>query len=62
MRNRQRELYDLAVEFLDAFNRNDLDGVMSFFTDDAVYEELHGKVNEGKHAIREAFAPQFEAH
>ncbi len=60
MQNRHGELYDITIKFLDAFNRNDLDGVMSFFADDAVYEELHGKVNEGKHAIREAFAPQFE--
>ena len=60
MQDRHAELAALANEFLDAFNRNDLDAVIAFFTDDAVYEELHGRINRGKAAIREAFAPQFE--
>lgn len=60
MTERERELHALALEFLDAFNRNDLDAVMGFFSDDAVYEELHGKVNEGRDAIRTAFEPQFD--
>ena len=60
MSERHRELYAITLRFLDAFNRNDLDDVMSFFTDEAVYEELHGKINDGKSAIREAFVPQFE--
>jgi hypothetical protein len=38
MQNRQRELYDIVLAFLDAF--------MSFFTDNTVYAELHGRVNE----------------
>ena len=45
MSERARELNDLTIAFLDAFNRNDLDAVMGFFTDDAVYEELHGPIN-----------------
>jgi ketosteroid isomerase-like protein len=52
-------LHDLTTRFIDAFNRNDLDTVMSFFTDDAVYDEFNGKRNEGKAAIRAAFTPQF---
>ena len=60
MSDRYRELHSLTVAFLDAFNRCDLDGVMSYFTDDAVYEELTGRVNHGREAIRKAFAPQFE--
>lgn len=60
MSDRHRDLYAITLKFLDAFNRNDLDAVMTFFTDDAVYDELHGKLNEGKAAIREAFVPQFE--
>jgi ketosteroid isomerase-like protein len=52
-------LHDLTTRFMDAFNRNDLDTVMSFFTDDAVYDEFNGKRNEGKAAIRAAFTPQF---
>ena len=60
MSERHSELYAITLKFLDAFNRNDLDDVMSFFTDDATYEELHGKINNGKDAIRAAFVPQFE--
>jgi len=60
MSTRHNELYAITLKFLDAFNRNDLDDVMSFFSDDAIYEELHGKINNGKDAIRAAFVPQFE--
>ncbi len=60
MSDRHSELYAITLKFLDAFNRNDLDDVMSYFTEDAVYDELHGKINEGRDAIREAFVPQFE--
>jgi ketosteroid isomerase-like protein len=56
--NRQ-QLLELTNRFMAAFNRNDLDTVMSFFTDDAVYDEFNGKSNQGKSAIRAAFAPQF---
>lgn len=59
MSDRHQELHDLTLAFLDAFNRNDLDAVMDFFTDDIVYEELNGKVSHGRAAVRAAFAPQF---
>jgi ketosteroid isomerase-like protein len=49
----------LTIQFTEAFNRNDLDGVMAMMTEDAVYEEFTGVVNRGKAAIRAAFAPQF---
>ena len=52
-------LVDLIVRFTDAFNRNDLDGVMAFMAEDAVYDEFTGAVNRGKAAIRAAFVPQF---
>jgi ketosteroid isomerase-like protein len=52
-------LADLVVRFTEAFNRDDLDGVMAFFADDAVYDEFTGVVNRGKPAIRAAFVPQF---
>jgi len=55
----RQQLVELAGQFIDAFNRNDLDAVMSFFTDDAVYDEFNGAQNEGKSAIRAAFEPQF---
>jgi ring-1,2-phenylacetyl-CoA epoxidase subunit PaaC len=53
------EFEDLVVRFTDAFNRDDLDGVMSFFADDAVYDEFNGVRSQGSAAIRAAFAPQF---
>lgn len=31
MSERKDELYALTLDFLDAFNRNDLDAVMAFF-------------------------------
>lgn len=46
MSTRRDELHALTLEFLDAFNRNDLDALMAFFTDDAVYDELNGRPNE----------------
>jgi len=55
----RQQLFNLTTRFMEAFNRNDLDTVMSFFTDDAVYDEFNGKRNEGKAAIRAAFTPQF---
>lgn len=58
---RREELQRLTGAFLDAFNRCDLDGVMSFFAaDSAVYDEFTGAANEGLDAIRAAFTPQFE--
>ncbi len=53
------ELEDLVIRFTEAFNRDNLDEVMSFMADDAVYDEFNGQVNCGKAAIREAFVPQF---
>jgi uncharacterized protein (TIGR02246 family) len=45
--------------FNDVFNRNDLDGVMTYFAEDAVYEPGDGKRHVGRAAIRRAFEPQF---
>jgi ketosteroid isomerase-like protein len=52
-------LEELVIRFTDAFNRDDLDGVMAMMAEDAVYEEFTGVVNRGKAAIRAAFVPQF---
>ena len=52
-------LADLVVRFTEAFNQNDLEGVMAVMAEDAVYEEFTGVVNRGKAAIRAAFVPQF---
>src|SRR2546427_12892791 len=53
------ELAELVVQFTEAFNREDLDGVMSFIAEDAVYDEFNGTINRGTAAIRAAFEPQF---
>jgi hypothetical protein len=37
------ELHNLALRFTDAFNRDDLDSVMSFFAEGAVYDEFNGR-------------------
>lgn len=58
MTSRER-IEDLTLRFTDAFNRGDLDAVMSFFAEDAVYEEYQGRRSRGLAAIREAFVPQF---
>jgi len=55
----REKLTQLVIDFTDAFNRDDLDGVMSFMADDAVYDEFNGTVNRGTAAIRAAFVPQF---
>lgn len=49
----------LVIDFTDAFNRDDLDGVMSYLAADAVYDEFNGTTNRGREAIRAAFVPQF---
>src|SRR5512147_1879156 len=52
---------DSITKYLDAFNANDLDRVMAFFSDDAVYEPGDGRTHKGKAEIRAAFDPQFNA-
>jgi ketosteroid isomerase-like protein len=53
------ELHNLVLQFTDAFNRDDLDSVMSFFADDAVYDEFNGRQSHGRAEIRAALLPQF---
>lgn len=53
-------LVRLTTDFVDAFNRNDLDTVMGFFAEDAVYDQFDGSAAAGPDEIRAAFAPQFE--
>ena len=59
MTTERQRLIDLTQRFMDAFNTHDLDGVMTFFAEDAIYDEFNGRRNEGKAAIRQAFEPQF---
>lgn len=53
------EVEALVHAFTGAFNREDLDGVMAFMAEDAVYDQFNGARAVGKAAIREAFVPQF---
>jgi ketosteroid isomerase-like protein len=55
----REKLADLVIRFTEAFNRDDLDGVMSFMAEDAIYDEFNGTINRGAVAIRAAFVPQF---
>jgi ketosteroid isomerase-like protein len=56
---------NLLERFADAWNRHDLDALMSMMTDDGVFEasagpEVNGQRNEGKKAVRIAYAAVFE--
>jgi hypothetical protein len=53
------QINETITKFTDAFNVNDLDLAMTFFSDDAVYEPGDGKTHRGKAEIRAAFEPQF---
>jgi len=55
----QKALHQLVIDFTDAFNRDDLEGVLAYMTDDALYDEFNGGRAKGKSAIRAAFEPQF---
>ena len=51
--------------FLEAFNRHDLDAIMSFFTDDCVFNmprdpKPEGRTAAGKEAVRSLLATRFE--
>ena len=52
-------LTKLTLDFTDAFNRDDLDGVMGYFAETSIYDEFNGARHHGKAAIRKAFEPQF---
>lgn len=52
-------LEKLVVDFTEAFNREDIDEVMSYFIEDSIYDEFNGILHEGQVAIRKAFEPQF---
>ena len=55
--DRDSALKALTAGFVEAFNRQDLDAVADWFTEDAVMDDLRGEVIEGREAIRAAFAP-----
>ncbi len=55
----REQLKAWVEDFTEAFNRENIDEVMAYFADDAVYDEFHGGRHVGKAAIRAAFEPQF---
>ena len=60
------DLFKLLDRFADAWNRHDLDALMSMMTDDCVFEasagpQVDGQRSEGKQAVRAAYAAVFEA-
>jgi len=60
------DLLALLERFADAWNRHDLDALMSMMTDDCVFEasagpDVNGRRSEGKSAVRAAYAAVFEA-
>ena len=57
MTDRRDELIQLTYDFVDAFNRMNLDDVVSFFADDGIYEDSTGGRHIGHDAIRTAFEP-----
>jgi hypothetical protein len=54
-----KQMADTITKYMDAFNANDLDRVMTFFRDDAIYQPGDGKTHRGKAEIYAAFDPQF---
>lgn len=57
--NARAELAKWTIDFTEAFNHEDIDEVMSYIADDAIYDEFNAVRHEGKEAIREAMVPQF---
>ena len=57
MTDRRDELISLTNEFVNAFNRMNLDDVVAFFAEDGIYEDSAGGRHIGHDAIRSAFEP-----
>ena len=65
MTHHQMPLLDLLDRFADAWNRHDLDALMSMMTDDCVFaasagNDVDGQRSQGKQAVRGAYAAVFE--
>src|SRR5688572_2762932 len=62
----EADLFTLLDRFAEAWNRHDLDALMSMMTDDGVFEasagpQVDGQRSEGTQAVRAAFAAVFDA-
>ncbi len=60
------DLLALLDRFADAWNRHDLDALMSMMTEDCVFDasagpDIHGRRSEGQQAVRAAYAAVFAA-
>jgi steroid delta-isomerase-like uncharacterized protein len=60
------QLFELLERFADAWNRHDLDALMSMMTDDCAFEasagpRVDGQRSVGQPAVRAAYAAVFEA-
>jgi steroid delta-isomerase-like uncharacterized protein len=60
------DVIGLLDRFAEAWNRHDLDALMSMMTDDCVFEasagpEVNGQRSEGREAVRAAYASVFAA-
>ncbi|MGE3845028.1 MAG: nuclear transport factor 2 family protein [Vicinamibacterales bacterium] len=65
-RRSNENLVELLDRFADAWNRHDLDALMSMMTDDCVFEasagpRVNGLRSEGPQAVRAAYADVFES-
>ncbi len=61
----ETDLLALLDRFAAAWNRHDLDALMSMMTDDCVFKasagpDADGERNEGRQAVRAAFAAVFD--
>jgi uncharacterized protein (TIGR02246 family) len=64
MQSTDRDLEKLLAAFADAWNRHDVDLLMSMMTDDGVFEasggnHVNGERHEGQQAVRAAYAAVF---
>jgi steroid delta-isomerase-like uncharacterized protein len=62
----EAHLFELLNRFADAWNRHDLDALMSMMTDDCVFDasagsQVGGQRSEGTQAVRAAYAAVFES-
>src|SRR4030042_354996 len=59
--NPATQIVETIKKYWDAFNANDLNTVMTCFSDDSIYQPGDGKTHRGKAEIRAAFEPRFKA-
>ena len=63
----ERDLENLLERFADAWNRHDVDALVSMMTEDGVFEAsagnaVNGERHQGRQAVRAAYAAVFEQY